>query len=371
MTSTSAYSLRFDLRLPLDRFELQAKFETRQTVTGIFGPSGSGKSSLLESLAGLRSQATGSIFVQGRPWLDSSRGIRVKPEDRRIGYVPQDGLLFPDRSVAANLRSGRRRAIAAGGPWQSNLDSVIDLLELAPLLERRALSLSGGERQRVALGRAVCSGPSLLVLDEPLAALDLPHRRRLLLYLRLLKERFQIPWVLVTHDPIEVQALCDELVVLGAGQIVAQGKPAEVLVDPGVYGLHRGQGYENVLPAKREQSQDGTHRVSLTDTSPTLKVVTGHAQGQPGSSVFLGIDASEIMVATTKPEGLSARNTLAGTITKLHTAGMVELVTIQLGDRGPKLVAEVTASTIQALGLASGQPVYAVFKATACRVFGG
>jgi molybdate transport system ATP-binding protein len=227
--------LRADIALDLDRFTLEVELETHVRVTGLFGPSGCGKTSFLESIAGLRHGVRGRVSFGEVMWQDSERRVRVRPHQRGIGYVPQDGLLFPHKSVRRNLEAGLERARRNGGVDRAVWDSVVDLLELGTLLERDVGTLSGGERQRVSLGRALCSAPTLMLLDEPLAALDRPLRQKILPFLRRVREQFDVPMVLVSHDPIEVQALCDDLVVLGEGSVIARGAPRDVLTDPSVF----------------------------------------------------------------------------------------------------------------------------------------
>ncbi len=219
----SASVLEVDVRLALDRFELEVDFVADQPVTGVFGASGAGKTSLLEVVAGLRRGARGRLAFGGEVWLDSTARRFVPPERRHIGYVPQDGLLFPHLNVRENLLAGRKRAVESGQQPAEALETVAGLLELGQLLERSVATLSGGERQRVALGRALCSGPPLLLLDEPLASLDLPLRRRLLPFLRRVRDQLTVPMLLVSHDPIEVQARCDDLSVLEEGRAIARG----------------------------------------------------------------------------------------------------------------------------------------------------
>src|SRR5437899_8925254 len=164
-----------DLTVPLDRFTLSIAWETSERFLGIFGPSGAGKTTILEAIAGLRRTARGVIRLDGRTCLDSERGIDLPPELRGVGYVPQDGLLFPHRDVFGNLLAGWRRAVQAAAPLGSEPrrrlapERVLEVLELASLARRPIATLSGGEQRRVALGRALCSGPDLLLLDEPLA----------------------------------------------------------------------------------------------------------------------------------------------------------------------------------------------------------
>jgi molybdate transport system ATP-binding protein len=251
---------------------------------------------------------------------------------------------------------------------------VVPLLELEPLLHRAVTTLSGGERQRVALGRALCSGPRLLLLDEPLAALDLPLRRRLLPLLRRLRERLTVPMLLVSHDPIEVQALCDELLVLRHGAVIARGEPRQVLTDPQVFPLAQREGFEN-LPAGRMEAADGAQqnaRVRLGNRSDGAVLTVAAAPPEAsaaGDEVLVGIPATDILLATQRPEGLSARNILPATVQEIRTFDHQTLVTAQLDGGGPAITVEVTESTPGRLGLEVGSPVFLVIKATVCRLY--
>lgn len=220
-------SVRFrGVRLPLSGFSLCLDLELSARVTGVFGASGAGKTSLLELIAGLRRPAAGAIAIGDEIVTDPAAGIFVRPADRAVGYVPQDGALFPHLSVRENLLYGwNARRAREGAPA---LGQVAEVLGVAPFYERRIQSLSGGEARRVALGRALLAAPRLLLLDEPLSGLDEPLRERLLPYLAHLRAAFAIPIVYVSHEPAELVALCDDLVVLAAGAVVARGLPAEL-----------------------------------------------------------------------------------------------------------------------------------------------
>jgi molybdate transport system ATP-binding protein len=215
-----------NLRLPLAPFTLEVDAECRAPVTGLFGASGSGKTSLLELIAGLRRPAEGRIALGRRVLTDVAGGAFLPPQARRVGYVPQEGALFPHLPVRGNLLYGHARP-PAPAPAGLTLDHVTEVLEIAPLLDRRIGSLSGGEKQRVALGRALLRAPQLLLLDEPLAGLDQPLKERLLPYLRRVRDEFAIPMVYVTHSPDEVVALCDEVIVLEAGRVRRLGRTAD------------------------------------------------------------------------------------------------------------------------------------------------
>lgn len=384
--------LEVDVRLPLDRFNLEVAFTTRRPVTGVFGPSGSGKTSLLEIVAGLRRDARGRVRLGEALWLDrpTSRKARrfVAPEHRHIGYVPQDGLLFPHRNVRQNLLAGRRRAwrhgYRPGRDPAELLAHVVELLELEGLLERDVPTLSGGERQRVALGRALCSGPRLLLLDEPLASLDLPLRRRLLPFLRRIRAELTVPMVLVSHDPVEVQALCDDLVVLRRGRELARGEPRAVLTDPQVFPLAEREGYENILPGRLtgHRGHNGVVRLGARNAEGegNPELITGPTAARPGDEVLVSVAATDVLIATRPPEGLSARNVLPARVEGIRTLEDLVLVTAALGgsvgagsSQGdlPPLAVEITEATPAELGLEVGSEVFLVIKAMSCRVLGG
>lgn len=214
-----------NIRLPLANFTLEVTVDLSARATGLFGASGAGKTTLLDLVAGLRRAPSAIIQVDDRALTDTTRGLEVPPRHRRIGYIPQDGALFPHLSVRGNLLYGHREGEA---PPAFTLDHVGQVLELAPLLDRRIAGLSGGERQRVALGRALLSAPRLLLLDEPLAGLDAPLRERILPYLRTVRDEFAVPMLYVSHQPEEIVALCDDVVVLARGQVVGRGAPEEL-----------------------------------------------------------------------------------------------------------------------------------------------
>jgi len=359
-----------DISLPLARFTLAIRWETGESALGIFGPSGAGKTSVLESLAGLRRGTRGIIQVDGRVWLDALRGVRLPPEERGVGYVPQDALLFPHRDVMGNVLAGRRRA---GRRPARRLDParVLDVLELQPLQGREVASLSGGERQRVALARALCSAPDLLLLDEPLAGLDLPLRRRILPYLYRVREEFAIPTLHVSHDATEIQTLCREVLVLNAGREVARGRPETVFPDAAVLPLARAEGYENVLRGTIAEAAGGS---GVVDLEPGLRLTVAAAGLTPGREAVIGVRAEDLILAVEPPTGLSAQNILAGAIDAIREeagtdgAATTLLVVVALGRRRTPLVVAITPRARERLALRPGLAVHLVCKAQACRV---
>jgi molybdate transport system ATP-binding protein len=212
--------LRFEIALVQGEFALDIREASRVEVLGLFGPSGSGKTTLLETIAGLRTPARGQIQVGDRTLFDSSRGINLPPRERRIGYVPQDVLLFPHLNVRGNLLYGARAAA---------IEPLADILDIRGLLDRRIANLSGGERQRVAIGRALMTQPALLLLDEPLAAVDRARRQQILPYLLRVRRELHVPLVYVTHDASELLQIADRVLILENGVVQRAGDAHEVL----------------------------------------------------------------------------------------------------------------------------------------------
>lgn len=371
--------LEFDVEVPLDRFTLALRWQTGASSLGIFGHSGAGKTTVLETIAGLRRNARGTIRVNGETWLDGARGVRVPPEERGVGYVPQAGLLFPHWTVRRNVAAGaerRRRAArrpagsAPAGGSAPTVEQVLDVLELAPLADRPVQSLSGGEARRVALARALCSAPRLLLLDEPLAGLDHPLRRRILAYLLRVREAFAVPSLVVSHEHLEMRMLADEMLALANGREIARGRPAEILSRPDVLALTPAGEGDNVLPGRVAEVADAAAVVELGEG---LRIVVPGIDLAAGQRVAVGLSAADLIVALGPPEGLSAQNQLPATILELrespHAPGSHGdvLLLARAGGLDPLLV-EVTQRAVARLGLRPGLAVHLVFKAHSCRV---
>jgi molybdate transport system ATP-binding protein len=361
-------SLRISLTVPCERFDLELEWQTEEPALGLFGPSGAGKTTLLEALAGLRRGARGRIEVGGRTWLDTARGLRLPPEARRVGYVPQEMLLFPHLDVLGNLRVGERRA--SRSPRRLAPERVLELLELSALARRPVAALSGGERQRVALGRALCSAPELLLLDEPLASLDLALRRRILPYLLRVREEFSIPTLHVSHDPSEMSLLAREVTVLDRGRVIARGRPEAVfgghVLPPG----DSGGGVVNVLSGTVEAVAES---VATVEIEPGLRIAVADDGGfVVGGRVAIELHATEILLARGPASGLSAQNVLAATVREVHAPGLDDrhsavVVTTDLGREARPIAVVVSRRAVSELDLAPGASVRVVFKAQACR----
>lgn len=366
---SGAPRLELDVRLPLDGFDLAVAGATSAGCLGIFGPSGAGKSSLLEVLAGLRPAVRGRLRFDGGAWLVPG-GRPLPPEARRVGYVPQDDLLFPHLDVAGNLRASR----FPSGPAP---ERVARVLELDGLLRRRVGTLSGGERRRVALGRALCAGPRLLLADEPLTGLDAGLRRRVLAYLLRVREEFAIPTVHVAHDATELKLLCDEVWRLERGRRVAEGPPETVLADA--------PDADNVWGGRVRDVARGLAHVEIATGCVLLAPAEGHVAGAYARGTLAPDD---VLVATVPPDGLSARNALPARIVAVDPApaapaeadrdgasgGLRVRMVLGAGeaggagdDAGPRWTSAVTEDARRALELRPGRRVWAVFKTHACR----
>jgi molybdate transport system ATP-binding protein len=364
----SAATFRLRVEAAFGAFALSVELESSAQRLGLFGPSGAGKTSLLETVAGWRAPRAGRIEVGGRALFDSAQGVALAPEQRGLGYVPQDGLLFPHRDVRANLAAGARRARgrarSGAGGTRASFERVVEVLELGALLERYPATLSGGERQRVALGRALCSSPDALLLDEPLASLDHALRRRILPYLVRVGEEFALPILYVSHDPTELAVLCDEVARLEGGRVLGLGRPADLFAS-----AWRDQGLpeapRNVLRGIVGVCREDVARIALTEEIGIDVSATGLA---PGARVVLTLAADEILVALRKPEGLSARNILAAVATELTAGPAGVVLRARLEPSGPALDVLLSRASTAALGLAPGKELFLVLKSNAVHV---
>jgi molybdate transport system ATP-binding protein len=323
------------------------------TVTGVLGPSGSGKTTLVHAIAGLIGDVEGHIALGARTLLDTGAPVRVPAHQRRIGLVFQDGRLFPHLDVRANLMFGAKRAPETAQS-AATFDNVVRLFGIAPLLDRRPSTLSGGERQRVALGRAILSRPELLLLDEPLSALDPARRADLLPFLENLRQVTTAPIVYVSHAVEEIARLADRAVVIREGRIAADGPVSEVL---GRAGLDD-HAPVSVLTVKvvDAAATDGLIDLALGQT----RLAAPAFPASVGDTVRLQISAKDVMLALTRPEGVSANNVLEGTVTGCDVTATA--ATVRLSCEGQTVIAAVTRRAFDRLALREGMTAYAVIK---------
>ncbi len=350
-------AVQLAVRFDRDDFRLDVDLGWNERVVVIFGPSGSGKSTLLEAALGLHPAATCRLRL-GDVWLEEpARGVRVAVEDRRLGWVPQAPTLFPHLDVAANLRFGLGRGDA------SALDRAVAVLELDELQGRRVDTLSGGEQQRVAIGRALASGPRALLLDEPLASLDLGLRARVLRHLMRVRDELDLPILAITHDPDEALLLGERVVVLDGGREVASGDPAEVLWSRAVLPVSEALGLENVYEGFASGDREEPARFR-SDSGLELVLPVEVAAGE---RVCVGLRAEDVLLAADPPGRISARNALPARVTRCEHAGPDVFVHLLTDAGGEHLVAKVTSAAAQKLALSPGREVHAVIKAQALR----
>ena len=352
-------SFRVVKRYPGFSLDCQAEFESG--ITAIFGPSGGGKTTLLNCIAGLVSPDEGEIHVLGETFYSSERNTRVPAEKRRLGYVFQDSALFPHMSVWNNLRYGYRSTPVHRRSIE--LDQLVEIFQLRKLLERGVAGLSGGERQKVALARALATSPSLLLLDEPLASLDVTFRGIIIRYLKRIWRELGIPMLYVSHSISEVMALADNMLVLADGGRVAEGRPAQVLVQPGVGAIADYATFENLLEAEVLDRSDDDGLATLKVGAARLRVPD--VESEPGDAVTVSIAAGDIIIALEVPSKISAQNVLSGTVEEVNVVGSRVLVYVDVGQR---LVVEITRGALRDLGIRPAQQVYLIVKSSSIMV---
>ena len=348
-----------------DGFVLDANFEAPTPgVVALFGRSGCGKTTAVNIIAGLLGADAAHIELDGTVLEYRSAGIYVPPERRRIGYVFQDGRLFPHMSVLRNLRYGLTRADAASGAQPMGMEQIVSLLGLERLLARRPHQLSGGEKQRVSLGRALLSQPRMLLLDEPLAALDTARREEVLPYLEKLRDSFSIPMVYVSHQFDEVLRLATHVVLLNAGRVLAQGSLNEVSLHPAFRSIVGPDSVGAVLDGVVTQVDASCGMAGLRVGRGELNVSVRDVRA--GERVRVQLLARDIILATEVPRGLSVRNELRGVVVDvIEDEEDAVLVTVDIG--GANVLSRVTRQAMSSLGLRAGLEVWVLVKAVSTR----
>lgn len=339
-------SIEVRLTLPLDS----------PPVLILFGPSGSGKTTVLRCLAGLEWPDRGQIRFRDEVWLDSERGIRRQPQHRRIGYMSQDYALFPTHTVEGNIAYGLE--VMPPDQRRKRIADILSMLQLEGAEKLRPSQLSGGQQQRVALARAVARYPQLLLLDEPLSALDAPTRMQLRVELRGLLKKLAIPCVVVTHDWEEALALGDQMIVIHQGSVLQDGSPQHVFSHPLGAEVARIVGIETVVQGRVVEVREGLAVVAVGDDTK----LTTLAGEEIGPDVFVCIRAEEVMLESVKAGIASARNRLIGKVREISSQGALVRVGV---DCGFPLTALVTRSAMEELRLAPGAQVVAAIKAGA------
>jgi molybdate transport system ATP-binding protein len=350
--------LDVDVRLRRGAFALECAFATDAPIVALFGRSGSGKTTLVEAMAGLVRPRSGRIVIDGRVLFDGDRGIDLPPEARRIGYVFQEGLLFPHLSVRGNLDYGER--LTPPGERFVDRARIVALLGLESLLERRPATLSGGEKQRVAIGRALLASPRLLLMDEPLAALDASRKAEILQYIELLRDELHLPIVYVSHAIEEVTRLADHMVLVSDGRTVAHGSVTDLMgradLKPFTGRFEAGA----VIESRVARHDEAFGLTALAFAGGEL--VVPNVDALPGEPVRVRIRARDVALAIEPPRKASFQNVLPGVV---HAVGgeFGALVEVEVAIGPTRIAARVTRKAAAELGLAPGVAVFALVKA--------
>ncbi len=353
--------LKMDVAARFGDFAIEAKLSCETTgIIALFGRSGAGKTSLINMLAGLTRPQRGRISVNGNVLFDSARGIDLPPESRRLGYVFQEGRLFPHMNVRNNLSYGYRRTPTAKP--RVEFDQVVELLGLDRLLARRPGGLSGGEKQRVALGRALLANPRLLLMDEPLAALDQPRKEEVLPFIERLRDTLDIPIVYVSHSMAEIVRLADTLVLMSDGRVEAVGGVEDLTSRLDLRPLTGRYEAGAVVRAQVERHDDSFGLTELRFAGGVLRVP--RVEAALGAELRLRIRARDVSLARERPQGLSILNILPCRVEAIGTEAGPQ-VDLRLDASGAALWARITRRSVVDLALAPGAPVFALIKAVA------
>jgi molybdate transport system ATP-binding protein len=348
-----------------NEFLLDVAVDVMPGFTILFGASGAGKTTLLDCLAGLTSPDSGRISLTDRALFDSSLGVNVTTAQRRVGYVFQSLALFPHMTVERNVAYGLAHLPPA--ERSRRVTSLLEAFRISHLARRKARDISGGESQRVALARTLVTGPEFLLLDEPLAALDAPTKAKIIDDLREWNRTHNIPILYVTHSRDETFALGERLIVLESGRVVAQGTPHEVLSAPYMETVAQLAGFENIFDAVVEavRPERGTMTCRLAGDADGVLLETPLVRGGVGSALRIGIRAGDILLATSPPIGLSARNIIPGRIASLEQRDVIVSARVKCK---VEMEVHLTLAARDSLELMPGKEVWLVIKTHSCHL---
>jgi molybdate transport system ATP-binding protein len=347
-------------KFPASEVSVRTELPLDNQWTVLFGPSGAGKTTLLRCLAGLEKPDRGKIVFGDETWFDGDKKQFAPPQDRRIGYFFQDYALFPHLSVGGNI--GYNLTGLNPEEKENRIAEMLELFDLKPLKDRNVTTLSGGEKQRVALARTLSRRPQLLLLDEPLSALDGPTRRRLRKDMRNLLSKFNLPIILVTHDRTEALSMGDRLIVLDQGQALQKGSIAEVFSRPNSKRTAEIVGVENVFPGTLVEKNNGIATVEIAGTP-----ISAPAEDCDLGSVMVGIRAEDIVLKQgNSTQKTSVRNNLSGKITQINQEESLVRITVDCGFLVDSLI---TRESLFDLGLETNQMVQLSVKATSIHIF--
>ncbi len=357
---------------------LDVAMEASEGFTILFGASGAGKTTLLNCIAGISRPNSGRIAVSGAVFFDAEKHFSLPVAQRRVGYVFQDLALFPHLTAEQNIAYGLAKLDRQN--QKTRTDAILSSFRIGHLRHRKPAQISGGERQRVALARALVTDPRLLLLDEPLAALDLPTKSLIVDDLRTWNQKNRVPILYVTHSRDEVFALGERVLVLDHGRIIAQGTPHEVMTAPHLETVAQLSGFENIFDAVVEAVHEDrgtmTCRVMIdrpaSQGNSALVLETPLFRGSVGATFSIGIRAGDILLATREPAEISARNIFPGKIASLERRDVVILARVRSAvDPHVEISVQLTLAARDSLGLADGRDVWLVIKTHSCHLMAG
>ena len=350
-----------DITFPRKHFDIVLQEEFHRGITGIFGPSGSGKTSLLQAISGLSSPASGRIAINGRTVFDTHGGVNVPTAERNIGYVFQEGRLFPHMTVEKNLRYGIKKR----NP-KVDFDEVVQMLDLGRILKSRPASISGGERQRTALGRTLLTSPDALLLDEPFSALDTQLRNQILPFLLKVQQKFDVPMLVVSHDLPDLLKLTHSLCLLHEGRCVGHDTYHQLLKSSASAAVLGQTPVLNVIDMQVGTADPDTGLVRLVfhreDRTVTVKCEKTEMFRFPGKTVRIFLNADDIALSAQKPSEMTIQNQIEGTVVDIIDRGTKMLCIVDVGFR---LLVEITAASQTKMNIVPGRRMWCLFKAVA------
>jgi molybdate transport system ATP-binding protein len=355
--------LEVDIQKQFESFDLDVSFKTDAAVTALFGRSGAGKSTILNTIAGLLKPDNGSINLDGSTLFDSVSGANLAADKRGLGMVFQDARLFPHYDVKANLTYANW---AGGHIANLEFSRVVELLGLTQLLDRNPQNLSGGEKQRVAIGRALLSNPQLLLLDEPLASLDIERKRTLLLFLKAIRNEFKIPMIFVSHDPMDVHQLADNLVLIDQGKVIEQGGVREVFASHSMQYMLGERNQSAIIEATVSgYEQDyGLTVLSVGSLAEDVSIRLFLENKVADGPLKLLVHARDVALSLSKPVGTSLQNCLPTMISDISVSDNAHMM-IKCHVAGQVLFSRITHKSCDELRLEPGKQVFALIKSVA------
>lgn len=357
--------LEFNIKLKRKDFELAVKAEISDGITGIFGPSGHGKTSLLNSIAGTVNPDMGYIKLKGTEVFSAEKKLNTPVKNRKVGYVFQDVRLFPHYTIKKNLKYGSKKNDA-----DSIFQKVVATLKISHLLAKKPEQCSGGEKQRVAIGRAILSGSQILLMDEPFSAVDTRLRKEIIPFLNAVNQKFQIPILIVSHDLPDLLSLTDNLLLLQEGKILAHGKFQDLILNESNLNIMHESGWFNILHLYVFASLPSKNMVLLNNDKNVLQIQvlnqSLHHNTEINTALKVLIKPENISLSKERVSNISLRNQIQGTIKKVF---LKEGLAFCIVDVGVNIIVEVTEASQKNMMLEAGEKVFCLFKSAALKFF--